>query len=423
MGHVISVFSRATTGNSAYVNWLNFRSLAAPDPAHNGVKNTSGSSIAYSNGASSLEYLPSGVAGAVTFQAVNSSGNPSVGGLVVGLSANDTTVAISEQIVGMEFLATGVYCIEAGVQSAQQFASWLANDVFAISVNANGSVDYKKNGTTFRSLGAGTITTSVFVDVSFKDAVGQVRESALLGGWLTNYPTSITPLPVTSGLEFWVSASQIPAQSDNTSILYGGWPEISGNRRHAGRMGTTPKYRTASGPNSTPCIQLNGTSDFFSVYSFMSGISMTAAEMFVVSKVATDPPVSAKSSHPVASWDGLGSVGNHYPWITGDILDGFASNARKTVGNPAPSLTSWRTYNARSAAGAWSAHLDGTQLFTTATNTVSFASAQPKLGNTGSGVFMEGFIAEVIIFSRVLSSGERSQIHTYLNSLYGFSLP
>lgn len=151
--------------------------------------------------------------------------------------------------------------------------------------------------------------------------------------------------------------------------------------------------------------------------------ALTSGEVFLAVKLDADPPSSF-------DWSGLWHFGtntdsDHYPFTDGVIYDGWGSTARKTAGNPTLSLAAARIYNVSSAPGAWTARLDGTQLFTTATNTVAFTTV-PKLGKgvllAGSTHYwLDGDIGELIVFGQVLSSGDRSTVLAGMKAKWGIA--
>lgn len=230
-----------------------------------------------------------------------------------------------------------------------------------------------------------------------------------------------------TGLELWYDAAQLTGFSENQEIST--LTDFSGNARHGTGFavplggGTKPTYKGSAGPNSQPCM--NFFIGYFDVPNFMT--AFTAGNVFAVVRINADPPASTGiCGSPVGHWTADAALDSLYPFTDGIIYESFGSTVRKTTVNPTPSLTSWRLYEIRSAAGAWSNHLDGTQLFSTGTNTVGW-STTPYIGRSLAGITatLQGDIAEVIFFSRVLddTTERKVVIHTYLNTKYGFSLP
>lgn len=232
-----------------------------------------------------------------------------------------------------------------------------------------------------------------------------------------------------SGVELWYDAYQLTGFAEDAEIST--LTDFSGNARHGTGVavslggGTKPTYKGSSGPNSRPCINFNV--GYFTVPDFMTGFA--AGHAFAVVKINNDPPGppgatgTAQCGSPMGHWTSDASLDSLYPFTDGIIYEAFGSTARKTTVNPAPSLTSWRLYECRSASGAWSNHLDGTQLFSTGTNTVGW-STTPFIGRSIAGVTatLRGNIAEVIFFSRVLNSTEIASIKSYLTAKFALTI-
>ena len=232
-----------------------------------------------------------------------------------------------------------------------------------------------------------------------------------------------------SNLELWLKADAITGVSEGGDVNI--WVDSSGNSRDAtGAVGTgsiKPTYLGSGGPNSQPAVRMSATGASgtasrprFNLPNFMTGFS--AGHGFTVVKLDSDPPPTDGESSPV--WGDWGSGGDGYFCFGGDskIYDDFGTNSRKTTVNPTPALTSWRLYEVRSASAAWSNHLDGTQLFSTGTNTVGW-STSPYIGFTATNSKrLNGIIAEVIFYSRVLNSTEISKIKSYITAKYGLTL-
>lgn len=64
--------------------------------------------------------------------------------------------------------------------------------------------------------------------------------------------------------------------------------------------------------------------------------------------------------------------------------------------------------------------IDGAQHFTTATNTVGF-DGTPFLGRNidNDDVWLDGDVAEMLVYGAALSAGDRSDVWTYLNNKWG----
>lgn len=223
----------------------------------------------------------------------------------------------------------------------------------------------------------------------------------------------------TTDLLLWVKANTIVAL-DNQS--FNTWPDSSG-------LGNDPTQTTSQQEpslslnqlNGYPAVRFLGTDHYMNVPSILVGV--TEGEVFVVVKKDNDPAVGVQDTG-LCSWGGIDDP-TGYPSIDSVVRDNFLTTARKTVGNPAPSLADWRLYNTSSKAAEWIARLDGAIIFTTAVNTVSVAGdrfiGRSKVG--GTDFFCKGYIAEIILYKRVLTTGERDAVEAYIAAKYGLTIP
>lgn len=209
---------------------------------------------------------------------------------------------------------------------------------------------------------------------------------------------------VIASLEAWLEPDLETAYADGATLTT--LHDQSGNGNHFTNTGT-PTWVDAvlngcavvDFPATTATLTAGGN--------FMSG--KTAGELWVVMRVDADPPASANAAPFRAQ--GVGTD-NHVPWVDGTVYEAFGSTARKTTGNPTDSLASWTLYNVRSAAGAWSVHINNALHYSTATNTVGFTNT-PLMGTT-SGRNWPGQVALVLVFSAVLSSSDRTIVTDYI---------
>jgi len=239
-------------------------------------------------------------------------------------------------------------------------------------------------------------------------------------GLLSSSSGSFDPLDLGATLIAWYDANQ-ETESDGATLT---WADQSGNNwdqtggsstvllRHNYINGKKAADYTASYPTFWSSTSLSP--------SIMSG--KTAGCYFAVARNANDP-TSDPMNGPI-----LGNFGSASRWPTtnGNILEGFGTNSFKTV-NPTPSLTSWRIYSAHSAASDYRIYLDGTSIFSTGTNTVSFAVNTSPNNNRyfgdseDRGNHFKGQIAEIIICDTVLSTGDRQKVEGYLAHKWGLT--
>ncbi len=227
---------------------------------------------------------------------------------------------------------------------------------------------------------------------------------------------SFTPANLTS-LYCWLDANA-EAFADNDPV--GTWTDQSGNGKSVTQStsGSKPTFKTNI-INGKPALRFDGTDDVLN-WATNALTGLTAAELFIVLKVDADPAAGATTS-------GIWTLGSHggantdaYPFTDSIIYDGAMSTVRKTTGNPTAVLTNPHIYNIVSMSGEWTSRINEAVHFTTATNTVGFASAA-MIGLSIASNFLKGYVAEFILCSAKLTNFKRSQVGDYLATKYGLT--
>jgi len=220
----------------------------------------------------------------------------------------------------------------------------------------------------------------------------------------------------TSNMALWFD----PSNSANyilTSSRVSQLTDLSGNARHftQGTAGIRPVIGAAA-INGEDVVRFTAANSEVLDGPNFSTIGLTEAEVFVITDCVADSGVQR------ALWRfGSPADDGYYPFTSGEVYDGFGSTTRQLVGDPTPALTSPRCFNVTSKAGEWTARLDGTQLFTTGTNTVGWTSTT-KLGVNALGTsFMDGDVGELIIYNRALTAAERDVVEAYLSAKWGIT--
>lgn len=241
--------------------------------------------------------------------------------------------------------------------------------------------------------------------------------SFIINPYILSVTSSFSPSDI-SGLKLWLKADAINGLSDGDPVAT--WEDSSGE----GNDGTQsislsrPSYQTNE-INGLPIVRFDGTTgQWFDLPDFAS--SFTAAEIFIVIKINEDPP-GATNRTGLWRFRGGGVSNTHYPWVDNTIYESFAADPRHTTVDPTPSLTSWRLYNVASATNDYTTRLDGTQLYNSGSNTVSIGTTV-MLGAGDGTYFLNGDVAEVIMYDSVLSSGDRNDVESYIASKYGLSI-
>jgi hypothetical protein len=204
--------------------------------------------------------------------------------------------------------------------------------------------------------------------------------------------------------------------------------DYSGNGRNftQATAGNKPTFKTAI-VNGLPVMRFDGVDDYLQTTGWPT--NLVSAELWIVLKIVSDPP----SPDTKTGFMEFGStvVRSHFPYTDGTIYDQFGTDTRKTTVNPTPSLASaFHLYHVISKSGEWTSELDGTQLFTTATNTVGWNPA-PLIGAgnhtdilgdpSGTPYVFAGDMARLLITPE-LSAGNRTKMKTYVGTVYGLTI-
>lgn len=227
-----------------------------------------------------------------------------------------------------------------------------------------------------------------------------------------------------TSLQGWYDATLL-TEADGTDIST--WPDSSGNGYDATCASNQPIAATgANGINNVRCILYNSALNngvFTTPTGLMSGATQGSA--FAVFKRNADPPGSQIGGAMFDDFAASQSEASHQPYEDGVIYEHFGTTARKTVGNPTPDLASdGRIYSVHSAASDFRAYLDGVELYSTGTNTVSFSTGAKRLGDSSAvAAFTEwrGRLGEILFFDSVLTTLQRQKVEGYLAHKWGIA--
>lgn len=224
-----------------------------------------------------------------------------------------------------------------------------------------------------------------------------------------------------TNMELWLRVSSMAGVSDGNPIA--AFTDISGHGRHGTQSTESARatYHATGGSNNKPYASFDGN-DGYELPDFLTGFA--AGRIFIVPRAANDPAAStATCIGPISSWSSAGGGADNflYPFTDGVIHDSFGSTVRHNTGNPTLSLTSWRLYEALSKSGTWTNWIDGTQHFTTGTNTVGWG-VLPRIGFDGVGNSFLGDFHELIFFGADIDSTVIADVKSYLAAEYALTI-
>lgn len=193
--------------------------------------------------------------------------------------------------------------------------------------------------------------------------------------------------------------------------------DTSGNGNHATQAtaGSRPLLRQSG---SLYYIELDGTDDFMTLPTALLTGWSEGTGIFATKRPVDPPPVSYG---PVLGDFGSDALANHYPFQDGNVYEDFLSTARKSCGDPGD-CAAWHVGDFRSGANNFKASYNGTDYFSTATNTVGVGSA-PLLGKESqTAAIYIGFIGRVIVINRVLTGADLANARTWVGAGSGITL-
>jgi hypothetical protein len=239
-------------------------------------------------------------------------------------------------------------------------------------------------------------------------------------------------------LFYWFAADRSVLDSAGTSIEdyegVGTWADLSGRNHDVLQTVATqyPQYRATGGPNNKPAIYFDGDNDFLaSAAHWWESDDIT---IFVVMRFenatrdALEAIVARDESATTSQWR-IASRGasESYALYVHKSSNGALNTANVwNAYSTSSKSTSFRTWATTWAASAPTGALNGastsyTPLFLTAgPNTVFDDEQATTIGAIRSTpiAFLQGYISEIIVYSRALTASERIGVESYLKNKY-----
>jgi len=188
------------------------------------------------------------------------------------------------------------------------------------------------------------------------------------------------------------------------------WDDLSGSNNHF----TSPAAANFPSFVGGEATFDGSTKHLLAPLNMMAGA--TAGEIFIRQKRYADNGDAATNSGWMHFGTDPSNFQDHFTYSS-TIYCGFGSNGRKTCGNPTPATNTYHTINIWSASADWSLSMGSTVVYSTASNTVAWAS-QARLGASYAlGTYFQGTIKAMALFSRKLTAFERADVLAYMETL------
>jgi hypothetical protein len=211
-----------------------------------------------------------------------------------------------------------------------------------------------------------------------------------------------------SGLEIWLKGNDLVG-ADGAAIAT--WADASGNGRDATQAtaGFRPLKKVAV-LNGKNVARFDGTDDIMGMGDLTAGPFLTgAASVFVVVTINTDVEWSAYATD---------ATGDFFLHNSGNSYFGAHRADRPNMGAFGMPTTGSHLVTIESSASSYDIRLDGVAVHSEAANFTSGAPIVTVGGATGGGL-LNGDVAELLVYSAVLSAGNRAAVEAYLQTKYG----
>ena len=222
----------------------------------------------------------------------------------------------------------------------------------------------------------------------------------------------------------WLDAGQITGIADGAALPT--WQDKSGNARDATQatVSKQPLYRATNAvvplPNARPVVQFDGVGSVLAT-STPANSSNTFTVFVVCQRTATstlDEPVftnrNPASSTPIAAQIGFAS--------TNVLRQDYRNDANVIVQSQSAltyPIAVYHQFEATSDGTTASSLVDGSQVSSGAVPAGAVTTTNTYLANDSATFYAPLLIAEVISYSRGLTTTERQQVEAYLKTKYG----
>ena len=225
-----------------------------------------------------------------------------------------------------------------------------------------------------------------------------------------SYPT--TDLPVKNGLVMWMDAADDTTFSYSSGTLVSQWRDKSGLNNHTSQATVLNQPSRSTAQNSRKIVTFDGTNDSLSTSNSLD-LSVTHTIFAIASQTTGTSDAGLVSIN--------NSLNNGLTLHNGSTYYSYYGDGSKYATSAITTSTSYiftKVFKGTSSTTR-QVYLNGTSATTTGVIANSDASGVIRLGQQST--YLNGTIAEVIIFNRELTATELKQVHTYLGQKWGIS--
>lgn len=269
------------------------------------------------------------------------------------------------------------------------------------------------------------------ISIAFFIFLSQISSGQVMMMFSSDSLVNITsPLDLDS-LFYWFAADVGVTDSLGGAIAnnegVGTWADLSGNGYNVTQTtdGARPVYKATGGPASKPAIQFDGSNDFLSSAAHWwesDDITVFAVAKWATATRAVDQTMIGRYASSNFQWALVGDNSNP-TYGERMFFSANGSVSQYDEINSAHTTYLLTTIIANAALDQLTWYEDGTSqtIITNRTQTAIYDATQELVlgdNSTGGANIFQGSISEIIVYSRALTTAERTAIETYLNRKY-----
>jgi hypothetical protein len=226
-------------------------------------------------------------------------------------------------------------------------------------------------------------------------------------------------------LNLWIDASNTASFTLDGDDRVAQWDDLSGNERHVTQIDSSsrPYYNTES-LNGLDVVDFpDGESNYLDIPSI--GITENDPRtIFTVFKIDTTDGPAAPWNSTIWSFNEVYDSDRLIFYVTANTghiwigWDGGTTGTPSAVGN----LNVWRIHSFRiDRMGDWEHTIRGHRGLKTGNTTLETKDKNNVIGRRNGGTYLNGHLAEMLVFSRNLSASDYDKVAFYLSKKWGFS--
>jgi hypothetical protein len=221
-----------------------------------------------------------------------------------------------------------------------------------------------------------------------------------------------------AGLRVWLDPSDAGSITEAAGLV-SQWDSLVNSYNAAQGTGSSQPTTGSVTINSLNALAFDG-SDVLTLSDTASTImgASAAGTVLFVTKRNSDTG-DAVPNAAISDWGTDGGNQDYEPYNDGTIYHGWGSNTRKTTGNPSADLSAVHLFTIITSASEWTYKIDGTNHYTTGTNTVAWSSSAPRLCVANGASNAARHLGEILMYDTALTGTDLTNAQDYLSTKWG----